>query len=335
MPKPQSMAQGWLAEMPGSVMLEFVLSKLRLAAVLRMSLACREWHHTSEQQEVWKHLFLKTQFWRFWPAEGSEWRGQQSLNEICWKTFYIDRHLKTVSEGGVSWRSDSDMPSEDDDYWSEDEPYNVLSVDQHDSDPDGCFSFTSIQDAVNASTSVNGTRIVVEPGIYSENGRLTVNKSIEIVGAGGKGTLIFVDAGLQFTGETGRVANMNFRQNYGATKASGCVELLQGTRCVLEDCNVEGAVIVGGGSNPVVRHNLVHSSTHDGMVVEGNGSSGLITGNDLIGHSRSGVIIKDSAEPVVRHNVCRENTFAGIVVGDTARGMLDSNLVISLDSQPC
>jgi len=329
-----TLMRGWLAEMPGSVWLEFVMKRLGVAAILRASLVCNEWREASNRPELWKHLFLEVRFWRFWPAEATNGNGgeppsQESLMQVCWKTAYIRRHQKTEHEGGVSWRSDSDvLPSETDDgSQSEDEPCNVLRVDQHENDPDGCFSFSSIQEAVDAPTSVNGTRIVVEPGTYSENGRLTVDKSIEIVGAGGKGTQIFIDAALEFTGETGRVANVNFRQNIGATKASGCVELQQGTRCVLEDCNVQGSVIVGGGSNPTVRHNVVHSSTHDGMVVEGDGSRGLITGNDLIGHGRSGVVIKDSAEPIVRHNVCSKNTFAGIVVGGTARGMLDSNQV--------
>ena len=186
--------------------------------------------------------------------------------------------------------------------------------------------FSTIQAAVD-SASKPGVLIVVAPGTYSENGRLVVNKEVEIVGAGGAGRRVFVDAALEFTAASGRIANLNFRHNAGHSKALGCIELLRGTNVVVEDCDVEGSIVVSDGSNPIVRLNRIHASEHHGVTVEGPGSSGLISRNDIRGHSRCGIVIKDTANPIVRNNLCSNNKMAGIAIGDSGRGMVEANQV--------
>ena len=229
-----------------------------------------------------------------------------------------------AKEGGLSWRNNDGCSPSDCDGESERE---ILMVDSAANSLSATPAFTSIQAAVE-SASEHGALIVVAPGTYPENGRLVVNKEIEIVGAPGTGRKVFVDAALEFTGLKGRVANLNFRHMTGDTKALGCVELLQGTKVVIEDCDVEGSVVVADGSNPTVRLNRIHASEHHGLIVEGRGSTGLISGNDLTGHARCGVVIKDTANPVVRNNLCNDNKMAGIAIGDSGRGVVESNQVL-------
>ena len=105
---------------------------------------------------------------------------------------------------------------------------------------------------------------------------------------------VFVDANIDMC--MGRLANLNIRTQPTNT-TQGAVELKGALKATIEDCNIEGSLILSDSRETLVRNNFIHSGQQNGVLVEG--GDGSIINNDVTGHKMCGLVLKGNAYPMV------------------------------------
>jgi nitrous oxidase accessory protein NosD len=148
-------------------------------------------------------------------------------------------------------------------------------------DPLGRAGPTTIREAIGIAEP--GTRIVVQPGLYTEP--LTIEKPIELIGKGPREEIVIrVDGGhaLDFRAGFGRVANLTLHCAVAGTATAAAVAIWQG-RLELDACDLRSdawaCVYVGGGADPRVRANRLHDAT-GGILIDGQ-ALGTFEDNDV------------------------------------------------------
>eukprot|EP00656_Telonema_subtile_P029678 TRINITY_DN3275_c0_g1_i1.p1 TRINITY_DN3275_c0_g1~~TRINITY_DN3275_c0_g1_i1.p1 ORF type:complete len:874 (-),score=103.78 TRINITY_DN3275_c0_g1_i1:458-3079(-) len=330
---PQKPDRQSLCGVPQDVMIRLILQHFGPRQLTLAGLVCQEWRCLSEASSLWRNLFLNVKFWRIWYNDPTDWKSE-----------FLRRHTQELSiedspPSTPMVMSDDNSDSEDVPFWhrrwhgdgngaTEGVPIVVVSCahavgDSPELDEEGAeiTRFSTIQSAVDAVEE--GTRIIVEPGVYSEN-LLRIDKELELVGRGGEGQRVIVKANVEICGVLTRLANLNIETQPTDTD-EGSVRISEGSQASVEDCDIQGSLILNGNRG-VIRNNRIHNGLQNGVLIQG--GQGTITNNDVTGHKMCGIILKGDANPVVRNNTFSGNNLAGIVIGDAAGGTFESNRTV-------
>jgi F-box protein 11 len=189
--------------------------------------------------------------------------------------------------------------------------------------------YRSLAAAMSAANA--GDRILVRAGTYEEG--VVMDKPLEIVGQGKPEEIVVQAVGtnaLAFRTTLGRVTNITLRQVGGGDYFA--VDISQG-RLTVENCRVEsdslaGIAIHGGGTDPIIRNNVIHRCRQSGVVVF-DSARGTLDENDISDNDVCGVVIRDGANPVLRGNQIRDNKQGGVQIEHGGLGRIEVNSVFS------
>jgi F-box protein 11 len=192
-------------------------------------------------------------------------------------------------------------------------------------DPFHRGDFVTVGEAVKAAGP--GDRIVIRPGLYTEN--LVIDKPLEILGDGPVADIQIHarDAHVVvFQANISRIANLTVRQNGGEGTWFG-VAIAQG-RLELEGCEItsqSGAcVAIHDGADPRLRRNTIHNGKDAGVLIYDRGL-GTLEDNDITANALAGVEIKAGGNPTLRRNTIHHGKQSGVLVHDQGQGILEDN----------
>lgn len=342
-----------LAQIPRDIMVRLVFQALGPRQLSRVCRVCKEWKALSETSNIWRNLFLNVKFWRIWYNNPTNWKSEFERRHRQETEFSERWGPATPTPGAlpeaaapedaapatpphpaaaVVGAMETDEPHADEDVphwhrrWRNTDLPTVMVSPQlsrpQKASARACVQFSSIQEAVDYVEP--GSRIVVAPGVYREQGLLRIDKAVEVVGEAGAGNQVFVDANIDMC--MGRLANLNIRTQ-PTSSTQGAVELKGACQATIEDCNIEGSLILSDSRETLVRNNFIHSGQQNGVLVEG--GDGSIINNDVTGHKMCGLVLKGNANPMVRNNTFNKNKLAGIVIGDDAHGTFEANRTVN------
>jgi len=167
------------------------------------------------------------------------------------------------------------------------------------------LDFETIQEAINANTTLDGHTILVDEGVYFES--VVVNKSISLVGedkfetiidGGGIGTVVKV--------KVNNVSIMGFTiQNSGQSEDSG--------------------ICLNRTKNSVVNDSIVKNNYY-GISLQ-NSDNNNVSLNSVFNNSVNGMLLRYSYENNVYKNNVFNNSFVGINLFPASRNLLKSNNV--------
>ncbi len=184
--------------------------------------------------------------------------------------------------------------------------------------------------AAAVAAAPEGARIEVYPGTYRQG--VEVNKSLEIVGVGGRDAIIWEVTGddvIEWYAPGGRISGMTLRQlGTNDSDAWSAVTFGAGTT-VLEDCDLtaEDAAVVmvyGSATAPTLTGNVIRDGGESGIYFYNN-ARGNVEGNEIFGNNFSGVEISGGADPILRGNTIRDGVQTGINVYEDGRGTIVDN----------
>jgi parallel beta-helix repeat protein len=192
-------------------------------------------------------------------------------------------------------------------------------------DAAGGRDYRTLQQAIDAAD--DGTTIYVHPGTYREG--MLIDETIEIVGVGARDEVVVEVSGADvawFQGGDGRLANMTLRQ-MGDGSWFG-IDISAGNPTI-ENVDLSSqslaAIAIHNGTDPVVRHSLIHGSPESGVYVYDNGR-GTIENNEIYDNAGAGISVASGANPVVLGNRISGNAYEGVwVLSDAAGGRFENN----------
>lgn len=158
--------------------------------------------------------------------------------------------------------------------------------------------YTTVSQAINHA--VDGDTIAVQSGIYHEN--IDVNKSVAIVGAGSKTTIIIGEGGL--TGGQQPVVALDAK---GAEISGFTIESQNYTQATL---HATGIMI--NADNCIIQNNLV---TNNYLGVFCSVQSNLkITANTVTGNLKDGLRFYGGSQNTISDNIITDNAVSGIAI---------------------
>ncbi|MEU5941322.1 AAA family ATPase [Micromonospora sp. NPDC047548] len=203
---------------------------------------------------------------------------------------------------------------------------NVISVSQ--TEP-GCPS--SIAEAIDMAG--HGGTVVVQPGRYRENVRLT--RDVTILAEEGRGT-VTIDGGQSVAVfGAGGMATLRGLRLRGGDDQLPAVQL-RGGRLVLTDCDVEGSAVVAvhvAGGEVSARGCAVSNPGGAGLLIEGAAVKATVESTTITDTGTAGVVVLNGADPLLRGCTLRDVGGAAVLFGKAARGTLD-NCTITATTGP-
>lgn len=170
------------------------------------------------------------------------------------------------------------------------------------------LDFETIQEAINANSTLDGHTILVHEGVYFE--RVVVGKSISLVGEDKFGTII--DGGGLGTVVEVRTDNVSVM---GFT--------IQNSNLTSED----SGIWLNRTINSFVNDNIIRNNYYG--IFLSNSDNNNVSSNTVFNNSVNGMLFRDSSENVVFRNTVFENNFVGINLFPADNNVLKSNSVHS------
>ncbi len=187
----------------------------------------------------------------------------------------------------------------------------------------------SISEAVGKAQT--GTRILVQPGVYSEG--VVIDKPVEIIGDGAREEIVIDCADspcLQMRADYAVVRNLSVRGR-APLRESGdpndsAIYVDQGC-LVVGDCQITsetgaGIAIEGVKANPIVRRCKIYSGNSVGVWVFKNGQ-GTVEDCDIAGNAGVGVQISEGGNPVIRRCAIHDGKNVGVYVSEKGLGTVE------------
>ena len=216
---PRVLGEPSLAQIPRDIMVRLVFQALRARQLSRVCRVCKEWKALSETSNIWRNLFLNVKFWRIWYNNPTNWKSEFERRHRQ-ETEFSERRgpmaptpwplLEGAAPEGAAPATpphpaaavvgvmETDEPHADEDvpHWhrrwrTTDLPTVMVSpqlIRPQKASARACVQFSSIQEAVDYVEP--GSRIVVAPGVYHEQGLLRIDKAVEVVGEAGAGNQV-------------------------------------------------------------------------------------------------------------------------------------------------
>jgi parallel beta-helix repeat protein len=168
--------------------------------------------------------------------------------------------------------------------------------------------YATIQEAINASETLDNHTIFVEEGIYHEH--VFVNKSLSLVGANRENTAI--DAGgvgpvIQVIASGVNISN--FRIQNG-----GNLSLL------------DSGIFVNCSVNDIFSNNTIQNSCGGIILLESNRNT-LV--NNTISNTGAALVVYNSNESLIADNIMLDNYYSGISIGNSTKNTLKNNSMIN------
>ncbi|RMI29109.1 protein kinase domain-containing protein [Nocardia stercoris] len=126
------------------------------------------------------------------------------------------------------------------------------------------------------------------------------------------------------------------RRNVIRDGSSSGIAVFDGGRGTFEANRIHGqptGVLIASGATPVLRENTIEDVTQFGVLVEGEGTAGVLERNELHGarnwreHASVPLTVRTGANPVVRHNTVRAGDYIGVRLTEGALGLLADNRI--------
>ncbi len=189
----------------------------------------------------------------------------------------------------------------------------------------GRGDFKTISEAIEKVEE--GTRILVQPGIYLEG--VIISKAVELVGDGKPGEVVIESRTsncVQMRTNYAEMRNFTLRCRAGEKDLKYGVDISQG-QLLMENCDISSNSIAclavhGEGSNPIIRNCKIHHGKASGVHVYESGE-GLIEGCDIFGNAYSGVAIKEGGNPTVRNCKIHDGKQPGVHVYESGEGLIE------------
>lgn len=169
------------------------------------------------------------------------------------------------------------------------------------------LSYETIQEALDASETLDGHAIFVDAGVYLEN--VTVNKMVKLLGENKEAIVDGdgADAVIKVTSENVTIGNFTV-QNSGRTL---------GIR--------SGGVLLDGSNGSLVANNNIVANKN-GIYVSG--SHNAITGNTIFNNTSYGIEVYSGFHNIIDDNTVFDNPWNGIMLtGATQSNVLENNVV--------
>ena len=190
--------------------------------------------------------------------------------------------------------------------------------------PNSLCDFATIAEAIR--NAAEGASISVLPGEYEE--ALTIDRPLEIVGAGGSAETIVASVGtpcVVMATEYAGLRNLVLKTTNEAKRKESSAVLIPQGQLVLEDCVVisEGEcciVVLGEGTAPAIRQCVIHGDEHG--LLFGKMAQGTVEGSNIQARKGPGLIITGGADPTISRCRVSECGMHGVVVVGGGRGTI-------------
>jgi parallel beta-helix repeat protein len=186
------------------------------------------------------------------------------------------------------------------------------------------LDYVTIQEAVNASETLNGHTIYVEAGIYYEH--IVLAKSLSLVGENRSSTT--VDGNSTGTVVLITAANAIVR-GFTVRRGEVGVYLDHSNNSLIAETNLNDnadALIVSYSGNCTVRQNVVENNSHRGILATNSWNS-TVGGNYLYRSGWYGINSNSSANSLVEKNSVLECYYDGIGLADSSNCTVVGNSV--------
>jgi len=170
------------------------------------------------------------------------------------------------------------------------------------------LDFETIQEAINANTTLNGHTILVEEGVYFEH--VTINKSISLLGENKSGTIIDGEG-------LGKVVKVR------AANVSITGFTVQNSGLTSNDCGI----FLNRTKNSSVNDNIIRNSYFGIFLYYSDNNN--VSSNTVVNNTVNGMLLSYSYQNVVSSNIVFNNSYVGINLFPAGRNILESNNIYS------
>jgi parallel beta-helix repeat protein len=190
----------------------------------------------------------------------------------------------------------------------------------------GRGQYTSLNAAIKAAQP--GTRILVQPGLYTEE--IVIDRPLEIVGDGPLADVIIQGQEgncLQMGTDYALVRGLTFRCRAGSRgKQCYAVDITKG-QLVLEGCDVTSDSLAcvgvhGSAAEPVIRRCKVHDGKSAGLFFYDN-SQGIVEECEIYGNTHAAIAISGGSNPSVRNCKIHDGKQVGVHIYEGAAGTIE------------
>lgn len=192
--------------------------------------------------------------------------------------------------------------------------------------------YETIQDAIDASETLDGHTIQVEAGIYYE--RLTVNKSLKLIGedrsttiidGGGSGTVINIRANdVDISGFTLRNSGPDF-DDKGVNLDHSSHTIIRGNIII----NNTWGIWLGDATANSITEDIIQNSTFSGIYL-GDSTNNLI-GHNTMANAAHGIWLERSDNNAIMENLVTENGLGISLAVDSNNNTVVSNVITNND----
>ena len=171
------------------------------------------------------------------------------------------------------------------------------------------LSYETIQEALDASETLDGHAIFVEAGVYFEN--VTVNKTVKLLGENKEAVVDSegADAVIKVTSENVTIGNFTIRNSGGTPRI------------------YSGGVLLDGSNGSLVANNNIVANKNG---IYENGSYNTITGNTMFNNTSHGIIVDSGFHNIIDDNTVFDNPWIGIMLSSQSN-VLENNVVTNND----
>ena len=181
--------------------------------------------------------------------------------------------------------------------------------------------FKSINKAIQHAK--NGSKIIVEPGIYSE--KIIINKEIEIIADTSKGEIIIESDSTMIimdTDEYAIIKGLTIRQPLTATEFA--IDIPKG-KLILEDCMIEAGIsdciYIANEADPLIKNCKIYNGKGKGIVFN-NYAKGTIDSCELFGFNSAAMWVTSGSSPLIKNCKFYDGKGIGIAFDNNGQGTI-------------